>query len=75
MAGFAAAQRCAEGYFPSRADAKVPNTPGNWGHLRLLAQAAYFSSGSRGRPRMRSAMVLRVISEVPPAIVIARLPK
>ena len=34
----------------------------------------YFSSGSRGRPRIRSAIVLRVISDVPPAIVIARLP-
>ena len=36
---------------------------------------AYFSSGSRGNPRIRSAIVLRVISEVPPAIVIARLPR
>lgn len=38
-------------------------------------QRGYFNSGSRGRPSMRSAMVLRVISEVPPAIVMARLPR
>jgi hypothetical protein len=35
----------------------------------------YFNNGSRGRPRIRSAMVLRVISDVPPAMVIARDPR
>jgi hypothetical protein len=34
----------------------------------------YLSNGSRGSPRMRSAIVLREISEVPPAMVIARPP-
>ena len=38
-------------------------------------ESAYFNSGSRGRPRMRSAMVFLVISDVPPAMVMARLPR
>ena len=43
--------------------------------LHLPSEPCYLSNGSRGRPRMRSAMVLRVISDVPPAMVIARLPR
>jgi len=53
---------------------KSPDTPINWALLRL-ARKSYFNSGSRGRPRMRSAMVFRVISDVPPAMVIARFPR
>jgi hypothetical protein len=53
---------------------KSPDTPNDWALLRL-ARKSYFNSGSRGRPRMRSAMVFRVISDVPPAMVIARFPR
>ena len=50
---------------------RTPDTPrrnamlsAGWTHLRT----GYFNNGSRGRPRMRSPIWLRLISEVPPAI-------
>ena len=39
------------------------------GAVEQDSRCAHLISGSRGRPKMRSAIVLRMISDVPPAIV------
>ena len=61
----------------ARADAKSPKITDFWALLRLLALLALLPqliSGSRGMPRIRSAIWLRITSEVPPALAMPRAP-